>query len=263
MMCRPPARHHLLVVLVAIGLGLREDLRVDLGFHLRGIEAALVQELTGEADRIAAELDVSAAAGHVGGDGDGTGTARLGHDGCFLLMELGVEHLVLHAALLERPAQRLALLHRGGAHEHGAARRLLLCDLVDDGVELGLLVAEDQVREVLTDHGQVRGDGHHFQLVDLVELLLLGHGRTGHAGELVVLAEVVLEGDRGHGHRLALDAHALLGLDSLVEALGPASTRHLAAGELVHDDDLVVLDDVVAVTLVERVRTQRLLEVPG
>ena len=54
-----------------------------------------------------------------------------------------------------------------------------------------------------------------------------------------------------------------LGLDRLVEALAPAPARHLATGELVDDDDLAVLDDVVAVALVERVGAQRLLEVAG
>ena len=63
--------------------------------------------------------------------------------------------------------------------------------------------------------------------------------------------------------RLALDAQALLGLDRLVEALAPAAAGHLAAGELVDDDDLAVLDDVVAVALVEGVGAQRLLEVAG
>ena len=47
--------------------------------------------------------------------------------------------------------------------------------------------------------------------------------------ELVVEPEVVLEGDRGERHRLALDAQALLGLDRLVEALRPAPAGHLAA----------------------------------
>ena len=96
-----------------------------------------------------------------------------------------------------------------------------------------------------------------------MELLGLGHRRAGHAGQLVVEPEVVLEGDRGEGHALALDAQALLGLDRLVEALAPAAAGHLAAGELVDDDDLAVLDDVVAVALVERVGAQRLLEVAG
>jgi hypothetical protein len=39
---------------------------------------------------------------------------------------------------------------------------------------------------------------------------------------------------------------AFLGLDGLVQAVGPAPARHQAAGELVDDDDLAVLHDVVA-----------------
>ena len=109
--------------------------------------------------------------------------------------------------------------------------------------------------------GRWVGIDDHLEPVDLVELLLLGHRRAGHAGQLLVQAEVVLEGDRGEGHRLTLDAQALLGLDRLVETLRPATAGHLAPGELVDDDDLAVLDDVVAVTLVERVGLERLLEV--
>ena len=43
---------------------------------------------------IAAELDVGAAAGHVGGDGDGAGHAGLGNDVRLLLVVAGVQHLV-------------------------------------------------------------------------------------------------------------------------------------------------------------------------
>ena len=92
-------------------------------------------------------------------------------------------------------------------------------------------------------------DDDDVELVDLVELLRLGHGRTGHAGELVVHAEVVLQGDRRVGDRLLLDLDAFLGLDRLVQAVRPAPAEHQAAGEVVDDDHLAVLDDVVAVAL--------------
>ena len=109
----------------------------------------------------------------------------------------------------------------------------------------------------------MRRDRDDLEVVDLVELLGLGHRGAGHARELVVQPEVVLERDRREGPGLALDAQALLRLDRLVEALAPAAARHLAPGELVDDDDLAVLDDVVPVTLVQRVRLERGVEVPG
>ena len=48
---------------------------------------------------------------------------------------------------------------------------------------------------------------------------------------------------------LAGDGDALLGLDGLMQALVIAAAEHQAAGELVHDDDLAVLDHIVDVPL--------------
>ena len=79
---------------------------------------------------------------------------------------------------------------------------------------------------------------HHVELVDLRELLRFGIGRAGHAGELLVHAEVVLEGDGGQRLVLALDLDPFLGLHRLVQAVAPAAARHQPAGELVDDDDL-------------------------
>ena len=261
MMWRPPAATTRSCSAAVSAFASVERRVVHLRLDLRGIEALLVERLGREAGRVAAQLDVRAAAGHVGGDGHRARPAGLGDDRRLLLMELGVEDLVLDAAAREHLGEHLALLDAHGAHEHGPPCRLHLGDLVDERRELGVLGLEHEVRLVVADHRPVGGDRHHLEAVDLVELLLLGHGRAGHARELVVQPEVVLEGDRGEGHRLALDAQALLGLDGLVESLRPAAAGHLAARELVDDDDLAVLDDVVAVDLVQRVRPQRLLEV--
>ena len=54
---------------------------------------------------IAAQLDVGAAAGHVGGDGDRAGHAGLGHDQGFLLVIAGVQHMVVDLALLHQLRQ--------------------------------------------------------------------------------------------------------------------------------------------------------------
>ena len=99
------------------------------------------------------------------------------------------------------------------------------------------------------------------QLVDLHELVRLGERRAGHAGELVVHAEVVLERDRRERLVLLADADALLGLDRLVQALGPAPALEDAAGELVDDHHLAVDHGVVLVALVERLGLQRLDQV--
>ena len=100
-----------------------------------------------------------------------------------------------------------------------------------------------------------------MEVVDLDELLLLGLGGSGHPGELLVEAEVVLEGDRRERDVLLLDPDALLRLDRLMEPLAPAAALHDPARVLVDDLDLALLDHVVDVALVERLRLQRLGEV--
>ena len=105
------------------------------------------------------------------------------------------------------------------------------------------------------------GIAHHAELVDLVQLGRLGLGGTGHAGELLVEPEVVLQRDRGQRLVLGLDLDVLLGLDGLVHALVVAAADQHAAGELVDDEDLAVADDVVLVALEELLGLDGVVEV--
>ena len=190
----------------------------------------------------------------------------------FLRVVLRVQHDVLvgaaagrraalQAAPVEHRRQLLGLLDRDGADEHRPALRVLVDDLGDDRVPLLRLGPVDEIGVLDAAQRPVRRDDDDVELVDLGELFGLGVGRAGHAGELLVLAEVVLEGDGRERLVLALDLDLLLGLDRLVQAVAPAAARHQAAGELVDDDDLAVLHHVVDVALEERVRAQRLVDV--
>ena len=101
-----------------------------------------------------------------------------------------------------------------------------------------------------------------MHLVDLVQLGRLGLGGAGHARELRVEAEVVLQRDGGQGLVLRLDLHALLGLDRLVQALVVAAAGEHAPGELVDDEHLAVRDDVVLVALEQFLDLQRVVQIP-
>ena len=136
-------------------------------------------------------------------------------------------------------------------------------DLVDDGLVLLALGAVDDVGVVEPPQRLVGGDADHVELVDLPELGGLGHGRAGHAADLVVELEEVLQGDRGQRLVLFLDPDAFLGLDRLVQPVAPVPARHQPAGELVDDDHLLALDDVVHVALVEVVGLQGVVDQVG
>ena len=162
-------------------------------------------------------------------------------------MELGVEDRVRNPRPLEQSGQQLALLHAGGAHEHRLADLMTLDDVVDDRGELGLFGAVHQVGLVLAAVGTVGRNRHHTERVGGVELGGFGGRGTGHAGELVVHAEVVLQRDRGQSLVLGLDRYALFGLDGLVQPLVVTPPGQDASGVLVDDDHLAVEDHVVPV----------------
>src|SRR5581483_7143889 len=205
-----------------------------------------------------AELDVDAAARHVRRDRHRAGLPRVLDDLRLARVLLRVQDVVAHAVAREQLREVLGGLDRDRADEHGLALLRALLDVAGDGGELALLRLEDEVLLVVARDRDVGRDLDDVQVVDLDELLLLRLRRTGHAGELLVQAEVVLQGDRRHRQVLFLDADVLLRLHRLVQALAPAAALHDAAGELVDDLHLVVLDDVVDVALVERLRLQRL-----
>ena len=195
--------------------------------------------------------------GHVRGDGDPAEPAGLGDDLGLTGVLLRVEHLVVDAALREQAAEVLAAADAGRADEDRLAHVVAGLDVVDDRVELRLFGLEDEVGLVDALLRPVRRDRHDAEPVGVHQLGRFGLRRSGHAGELVVHAEVVLERDRGEGLVLLLDLHALLRLDRLVDALRPAATFEDATGELVDDLHLAALDDVVLVALVQLLGLQR------
>src|SRR4051794_27869974 len=206
------------------------------------------------------DLDVDAAAGHVRRDRDGADLSGVLDDLRLALVLLRVEDGVGDASALEQLREVLRRLDGDRADEHRLSRLVALDEVVDDGVELRFFRLEDEILLVVPPDLHVRRDLDDVQVVDLDELLLLGLRGARHAGELVVEAEVVLEGDRRERDVLLLDADALFRLDRLVQALAPAPAFHDPAGELVDDLDLAVLHDVVDVVLVERLRLQRLIQ---
>ncbi len=196
-------------------------------------------------------------------------------------------------------AEALGMFHRGGAHQLRAAPHVIGQHLLRDGAQLAFLGAVDHIGVILAPpekglfafvfrtgvigvavvllvlgfhrhqggfgrHGlviQVGGDGQDFQLVDLGEFFRFGEGRTGHTGQLVVHAEVVLQGDGGVGDVFRLHLDALFGLHGLVQPFGPAPPRHKTAGEFIHNHHLARLHQIILVFLVEELGAQGLFQI--
>ena len=145
--------------------------------------------------QVAAEHNVGAAPGHVGGDGDGAGAAGLGDDLRLAFVVLGVQHRVPHVFLAEQARQILGNLNGHGAHQHRLRARLPLFDVGDDGAEFFRGGAVNQVGQIIAHHFHVRRHHRHLKAVNLLKLGGLGVGGAGHAGQLPVQAEVILKSD--------------------------------------------------------------------
>ena len=175
---------------------------------------------------------------------------------------VGVGEVVLFpTGLPQHLGEALGLLDRGRADQHRLAAELAFFQQRDDGAVFLGGGAIDLVVLVVADHRPVGRHLDHVEVVDVQELFGFRQRRAGHAGELLVHAEVVLEGDRGERLVLRLDRLVLFRFQRLMQTFGIAAARHHATGELVDDDDLAIAHDVVLVGGEQLVGAERLVDV--
>ena len=149
--------------------------------------------------------------------------------------------------LRKKPAQLLGGLDGDGANQHRLSLGVRLLHRLHDGVKLFLSGLVDRVLMILSRHRPVGGDLNHIHPVNIAEFSLLREGRTGHARFLLKFIKKVLECDGRQGLALPLHLHMLLGLDGLMQTVGVASSRHDTAGELIHDQHLLILHHIVLI----------------
>ncbi len=231
------------------------------GFQLGNLLAGRVLQLGDLCLPVTAQHDVGTTTGHVGGDGDRTCLTGLGNDLRFHGVELGVQHLVRDLLLGQDAGEQLGVLDRDGTNQYRLAALHTLTDIFDDGGILLIGGQVDQIAHVLAHHWFVGRDNHGIQAINLLEFKGFGIRSTGHARQLVVETEVVLEGDGGQRLVLVLDLHPFLRFNGLMQTIRPATTRHGTAGVLVNDDDLVFLDDIVHVAFEQGVSAQTRIDV--
>src|SRR5271157_728582 len=210
--------------------------------------------------RVASEEDVSAPACHVGRDGHGLQPARLSNNLSLAFMLLRVQYMVRDPFAFEHLSQTFRLVYGQGTDKNRTAHRVQLLDLLGSRFEFFLFRPVDHVRMIRADERPVGRNDNHVKVVDLLELQRFSISSTGHARELLVHPEKVLERDRGERLVLPLYLHVLLGFQCLVEAVAEASSRHKPAGKFIDDDYLPILHDVINVSCEELMSLQGLVD---
>ena len=120
----------------------------------------------------------------------------------------------------------LAHLHRNRADQNRPAVRVHVLNLLEHRAEFLAPGFIDRIVRVFARDRFVRRNNQHAELVDVEKLLRLSFGSAGHAGQLSIQAEIILNRDRRQRLGLALDLHAFLGFDRLMQAIAPAPAGH-------------------------------------
>jgi len=165
------------------------------------------------------ELDVRTPSCHVGGNGHRTCPPRLCNDFGLPGMLFGVEHVVLDTSHLQHTAKQLGDLDRGCSHQYRPSGFGQLVNLVYDSIVFLTFCLVYQVFLIFSYHRAVCRDDHHIQLVYGPELTCFCFCGTGHTGQLVVHAEIILQGDGGKGLGGRLNLYPFLGFNSLVQSV--------------------------------------------
>ena len=207
---------------------------------------------------LVADLDIRTATCHVRGDGNGTGAACFGYNLRFALVLLGVQYVVADIPELEHAAQQFTHFHTGGTNENRTPFGNELFHVVDYRIELHAAGFVHQVFFVFADNRAVGGNHHHVQLVDIPQFLGFGFCRTGHTCQLVVHAEIILQGYRGIGLGGGFHLYVFFGFDGLVKSVAVTASFQDTTGLLIHNLHLVVLDDVIDVAFENRIRLEQL-----
>ena len=175
-------------------------------------------------------------------------------------MVFGIEYGMGHAGPFEHLTQHLGSFNGNGPHKHRLTLVVEFLDFINGGFEFFPFGFVNDIGKIDPCHFLVGGNDHHFQFIDIIELRRFRVCRTGHAGQLFVHTEVILKGHRGQRLVFTGNFYPLLGLHRLMQAVAPPTSRHHSSREFIHDDDLVVFDDVLDIFFKEPEGFHQLLD---
>ena len=200
---------------------------------------------------IAAQFDVGTTARHIGRDCHSTQLACIGNDLRFLLVLARVQNVVLDILFRQQLAEHFGFFDRGGADQNGLALGRRLTDRFNDGRVFFFRRAIDMIVIVNPRDRAVCWHFHNAKPIDRHEFFGLGRGRTRHAAELVIQAEIILEGDRSHCDVLGLDLAAFLGFNRLVQTIRHPPPGHHTARKFINQHHFVIANNIVLVLLID------------
>ena len=128
------------------------------------------------------ELNIGAAAGHVGRDRHRSRLARAHYDLCFLHVKFRVQHVVRNFFPLQHSAEQLRRFYAHRADQHRLLLGVVIPDFVNDRVVFFPARFVNPVVVIFAGHRPIRRNHVHVEFVDVVKLGRFGFRGSGHAG---------------------------------------------------------------------------------
>ena len=176
-------------------------------------------------------------------------------------MVLGVQHFMGDTRLFQHTGKQLGVFDGRGSHQYRLPLLHAFLNVFKDGLVLFLYRQVDQIAEIFADIEDIGWNHDDFEVVNLLKLESLGVCRAGHAGKFGIKPEIVLEGDRSQGLVFILDRHTLFGFHRLVQTFRPTPPGHRTTRELIHNDDLIIANDIVHIPLEQHIGAQTSIDV--
>src|SRR3989338_5373531 len=98
---------------------------------------------------------------------------------------------------------------------------------------------------IQADDGAVGRNHNNIQPVNFQKFLSRSQGGTGHARELLVKSEIVLEGNRAGRTSFFFNFSPLFGLDGLMNPFRPASARLEPPGERIYNNNFSLFNLII------------------
>jgi hypothetical protein len=163
---------------ITLACAASEELAIDpLGFVTFGGDDMKAADL----GNALAKLNVRAASGHIGGDGNAAGQAGIGNDPGFFLVMNGIEEAEWKMPLAQEGCEALTGVDVSSSDENGATGGMDPFDFLGDTVPFGDFIREKQVGPMPSNAWFVGGEPEDWKAIDLPEFRSGFVGCAGHA----------------------------------------------------------------------------------
>ena len=153
----------------------------------------------------------------------------------------------------EQLVQHLAFLNRGGTNQNRLAFFVSLLDFISSRLKLCGFGFVYSVIKIGSTGRFVCRDNNNLKVINFVEFFGFGLGGSGHSSQLFIHSEIVLIRNFRHCHRFLLHCNAFFCLYRLVKTLRISVVGQNSAGELIHNNNFSVFDNIIPVFFVESV----------